>query len=261
MKTIAPYKPTIVTLTTDSAWRNRIHEVVQAHGARSIVAKNAEQFRLAVDGYYPILILIDLSIAQPQDGEKATALIKRGKLLPHTRATPIIAFHEHESARQQAEQAGADATIAPIQLQRQLSQLVADHLNPPIRYVDGWDEPLPADAAKGLEEFNRGDYFEQHESLEEAWNAEQRPVRELYQGILQVGVALLQIERNNWEGAIKLFRRGLPKLRDLPPTCQGVDVAQLRSQMEQIHHEVSQLGPEKLSQFDQGRFPKIEFER
>jgi len=142
----------------------------------------------------------------------------------------------------------------------QLSRIIDQQINPPIRYVEGWDDVLPADARKGLEEFNRGEYFEQHELLETAWMAETRAVRGMYQGILQTGVALLQIERNNWMGAIKLFRRGLPKLRNLPPTCQGINLAKFRRQMEEIHDEISLLGPEKLDNFDQSRFPIVEFE-
>ena len=56
-------------------------------------------------------------------------------------------------------------------------------------------------ALKGVEEFNRGEFFEQHETLEMEWRAESRPVRQLYQGILQVGLACYQIERGNWPGA------------------------------------------------------------
>ena len=50
------------------------------------------------------------------------------------------------------------------------------------------------------------------------------PNSRMYQGILQVGLAFLQIERDNWHGALKMFRRGLPKLRTLPDSCQGVDM-------------------------------------
>ena len=109
----------------------------------------------------------------------------------------------------------------------------------------------------GLLEFNRREFFEQHEYLELAWNEESRPVREMYQGILQVGVAFLQIERNNWPGALKLLRRGLPRLRTLPPVCQGIDIAAFRAAAAAIHAEVTALGPERLVAFDQTHFPKI----
>jgi len=128
------------------------------------------------------------------------------------------------------------------------------------RYPLGWNEPLPDVARQGVAEFNAGEYFEQHELLEDAWRAEERPIRELYQGILQVGVAFLQIQRGNWPGAVKVFRRGLPKLRGLPPICQGIHVAAFRTIAEELHTEISALEPAQLQNFNQARFPKITYE-
>jgi hypothetical protein len=144
-------------------------------------------------------------------------------------------------------------------MMEELVNVIDRHVNPPVRYVEGWEDALTPLARQGLLEFNRGAYFEQHEHLEEAWMAEERPVREMYQGILQVGLAFLQIQRANWAGALKMFRRGLPRLRDLPPVCQGVNLAAFRAATETIHAEVTNLGPERLAEFDQARFPQIEF--
>ena len=129
-----------------------------------------------------------------------------------------------------------------------------------IEYPAGWDDHLSAEARRGLLEFNAGDYFEQHEHLETAWRAEARPIRAMYQGILQIGLAFLQIERNNWPGAVKMFRRGLPRLRPLPNVCQGVNLAALCGAAEAIHAEILALGPENLVKFDQSSFPKIQFQ-
>jgi uncharacterized protein len=156
-----------------------------------------------------------------------------------------------------ARKAGADHAWARSKMMEELVAVVDRHLHPPVRYPDGWDTSLNAEAQMGVDEFNKGHYFEQHEHFEAAWMAEPRPIRELYQGILQVGVAFLQMEQNNWAGALKLFRRGLPRLRDLPPVCQGIDLAALRTAAEAIHQEVTTLGPTKLAEFDRSRFPKI----
>lgn len=275
MHEMTQYKPSVVTLTTNPMLRDKVHKTVLAHRGRSIVVSNAHDFRIAIDGYYPILILVDLTVVQNVDTEKDTQyeynreiyldLIRHCKLLPHTRAITIVAIDDvavidDETTQQSAYQAGADLTLNQKALWSQLSPIIDQQINPPIHYIEGWDDALPANARKGLEEFNRGEYFEQHESLEMAWIAETRAIREMYQGILQTGVALLQIERNNWAGAIKLFRRGLPKLRTLPPTCQGINLAKFRRQMEEVHGEISQLGPKNLGDFDQSRFPILEFE-
>ena len=110
---------------------------------------------------------------------------------------------------------------------------------------------------KGIEEFNRGEFFEQHESLEAAWRAEPRPVRELYQGILQVGVACYQIKRGNLRGALKMFERGLRRLRQFTPECLGIDVSRLVIEAEHVRDEAQRLGSERLGELDRSRFPKI----
>jgi predicted metal-dependent hydrolase len=116
---------------------------------------------------------------------------------------------------------------------------------------------LPSRVMRGIEEFNRGEFFEQHESLEAAWRAEPRPVRELYQGILQVGVACYQIERGNLPGALKMFERGLRRLRQFAPECLSIDVSRLIADAERVRDEAQQLGPERLNELDRSLFPRI----
>ncbi len=48
--------------------------------------------------------------------------------------------------------------------------------------TDNCTDTLSPLVMKGIEEFNRGEFFAQHESLEAAWRAEPRPVCELHQG-------------------------------------------------------------------------------
>src|SRR5215204_5064695 len=58
------------------------------------------------------------------------------------------------------------------------------------------DPPTPA-LLQGIAEFNRGEFFEQHETLEAAWIDEADPVRYLYQRILQIGVRFHHLSRGN----------------------------------------------------------------
>ncbi len=122
--------------------------------------------------------------------------------------------------------------------------------------MPGWDEPPPADLLHGIEQFNAGEYWECHETLEGLWAAETREVRDLYQGILQVGVAFHHLEHGNFPGAIKLFRRGLPRLRGLPEVCQGVRVAELAQAARQVHDRALELGPEGLAELPRP-FPAV----
>lgn len=122
---------------------------------------------------------------------------------------------------------------------------------------DPCSEPLPADVARGIEEFNAGQYFEQHETLERAWRTEHRPVRELYRGILQVGVACLQVERGHALGALKMLERGRRWLEPFRPTCRGVDVERLLSDADKMLDEIKRLGQDHIEEFDRGLFPKV----
>ena len=91
-------------------------------------------------------------------------------------------------------------------------------------------ESPPALLLDGIAQFNRGEFFEQHETLEDLWRSEPRGVRELYQGILQIGVAMYHIKRRNHHGTIYMLTRGSNYLRPFTPTCQSVDVAHLLAQ-------------------------------
>ncbi len=122
------------------------------------------------------------------------------------------------------------------------------------------DEPLPEEVRRGLEQFNAGDYFEQHETLEHVWRAEARPVRQIYQGILQIGVACYQIQRGNYAGAVKMLRRGLARLAQAPERCQGIDIARLREDARWLLERLEALGPEGLHQLDTRWFPRVIFE-
>lgn len=122
------------------------------------------------------------------------------------------------------------------------------------------EEPLPEEVRRGLEQFNAGEYFEQHETLERAWRAEARPVRQIYQGILQIGVACYQIWRGNHAGAVKMLRRGLAHLEGAPDRCRGIDVARLRADARRLLRCLEEAGPEGLAGLDPRAFPRVHFE-
>ena len=119
------------------------------------------------------------------------------------------------------------------------------------------DEPPPAALLEGIAQFNRGEFFEQHETLELLWRAERRDVRYLYQGILQIGVALYQLRRLNHHGTVYLLTRGPRYLAPFAPSCQRVNVQALLDDAAAALREVERLGPERLSAFDWTLAPKV----
>ena len=119
------------------------------------------------------------------------------------------------------------------------------------------DEPPPPLLLEGIAQFNRGEFFEQHETLERLWRAERRDVRRLYQGILQIGVAFHHLQRRNHHGTVYMLTRGARYLAPFAPTCQRVDVDALLSAAAAALSEVERLGPERLAEFNWSTVPKV----
>ncbi len=109
---------------------------------------------------------------------------------------------------------------------------------------------LPAAAVQGLLLFNRGEFFEAHEYLELAWRADETPGRELYRAILQIAVAYLQIERGNYIGAVKMFKRMRRWLAPFPDVCRGIDLAGLRADSQSVYDRLIFLGKDRIQEFN-----------
>ncbi len=121
------------------------------------------------------------------------------------------------------------------------------------------DGPLHPSALVGLHLFNAGEYFEAHEALETAWRDETGPIRELYRGILQVGVAYYHIQRGNWLGARKMFRRCWQWLEPFPEVCRGVQVGKLRRDAHQVEELLIKAGPVSIGSLQARSFQPVEF--
>src|SRR4051794_23218777 len=112
------------------------------------------------------------------------------------------------------------------------------------------DNPPPPQLLEGIAQFNRGEFFEQHETLELLWRAERRDIRFLYQGILQIGVAFHHLRKLNHHGTVYMLTRGSGYLRPFAPACQRVDVQALLDDAAAALREVERLGKTRLAEFD-----------
>jgi uncharacterized protein len=119
--------------------------------------------------------------------------------------------------------------------------------------------PLHPDAVKGFHFFNARQFFEAHEELETAWRDERGPIRDVYRGILQVGLAYYHILRLNYRGAVKMFQRCHEWLDPFPDLCRGIDLSQLRRDVEIAEAELHRLGPDHLPEFKQTFIKKLVF--
>jgi predicted metal-dependent hydrolase len=173
---------------------------------------------------------------------------------PATRRMPILCFGPHVDLDKmnEAKRVGADAVLARSRFAADLPNLLLKYARLPDREAlsDACSEPLSPLAVEGIALHNQGDYFEAHESLEHAWQADEGPGRDLYRGMLQISVAFLQVERGNFRGAVKMCLRVRQWLDPLPDNCRGVDVAHLRQTVERFQNALEALGPERLGGLD-----------
>jgi uncharacterized protein len=111
---------------------------------------------------------------------------------------------------------------------------------------------------RALEQFNRGEYWHQHETLEGLWRAEKdESIRNFYKGILQVGVAFHHISRRNFAGTVKVLRRGIDYLGPYSPICMGINVDRLMQEATRILEQVQQLGPERIDEIKITELPRV----
>jgi predicted metal-dependent hydrolase len=118
--------------------------------------------------------------------------------------------------------------------------------------------PAPPELRKAIHEFNTGEFFEQHETLELLWRATPDEIRHLYEGILQVGVGMHHLLQNrNFHGAAVKLDHGIRLLEAFPAVCHGVDVARLRRDATAAREHLLELGAKRMSEFDRARVPRV----
>jgi predicted metal-dependent hydrolase len=110
---------------------------------------------------------------------------------------------------------------------------------------------------KAVEEFNRGWYFESHETLEDLWQVTPLPERTFFQAIIQLAAAFVHYARREYPGILKLLDLADEKLRAFAPETLGIDVETLVADIAAVRARFEALGPERFLEFDQAEVPKI----
>jgi predicted metal-dependent hydrolase len=137
-------------------------------------------------------------------------------------------------------------------LERALERLSSTDLEEPCAVA------APPELRKAIAEFNSGEFFEQHETLELLWRATPEEIRHLYEGILQIGVGFYHLlVKQNFHGATVKLDHGIRLLEAFPATCHGVDVARLRDEARCARDHLVGLGPQRLTEFDRTLVPRV----
>lgn len=79
--------------------------------------------------------------------------------------------------------------------------------------------------ALGIALWSEQRFFEAHECLEAVWHAAPVADRDLWQGVIQLAVAGVHLQRGNRAGAVAILAKAADRLAAYPAEHRGVDVA------------------------------------
>jgi predicted metal-dependent hydrolase len=247
----------VVGIVGTPDWADEIVGILRDHDAAAVRYDDRTRYvaRLADDG--AALILVD---GRDDDWRFWTTT---PKISPATRRIPVVLVSDDPRQRDDALLGGANLVVAYDELSEALPTLLSDLARVP---DPAWTaeldrqcgEPLPPEAVAAVRKFNAGEFYKQHDLFEALWMSETGPVRELYRGVLQVGIAYFQITRGNGRGALKMLLRSIQWLAPLPDVCQGIDVAQLRADVARVRAELERVGEDGINQFDQNLLKPVQ---
>ncbi len=113
----------------------------------------------------------------------------------------------------------------------------------------------------GIQLFNEHEFFDAHETWEDAWHMAYGLKHSFYQGMIQCAVALEHYRRGNPRGVLSLYRSYQPKFKDLPQVFMGLDIPKFLADMTEVLRPVvdAEPLPEKGQiELDESRVPRIE---
>ena len=92
---------------------------------------------------------------------------------------------------------------------------------------------------RGLDQMFGGEYFEAHESFENAWRAARPAEKDFFQGLVHVTVAWYQASRGNRVGCERQLATAKRRLAVFVPTHREVDVAALLAAVDRAEATVA----------------------
>src|SRR5262245_45565202 len=116
---------------------------------------------------------------------------------------------------------------------------------------------LPEEVRRGVVLFEAGLYFACHEYFEMLWGRTGDAASDLYQGIIQIAVAMRHLESHNVRGAVILLRYGMGRLQRYPAVYQGLPLAAWLERLETLHTHLETLSSPTIYQFDPQHVPHI----
>ena len=108
---------------------------------------------------------------------------------------------------------------------------------------------VPAEWLQGIDEFNAGEYYACHDTLEALWMDSIDPDKKFYQGVLQIAVACYHLHNRNWRGAVTLLGEGIGRLPYYQPVYAGIDVTRLIEDSRNLLTTLQSIGFDGVGDF------------
>ena len=108
---------------------------------------------------------------------------------------------------------------------------------------------------KGLNEYEKGDYFEAHEAWEDLWSDYNFPDRKFIQGLIQLSVSFVHLSNGNMIGARNLLKKCQQKFSDYKGIHRQININELKFAIEAVSLTYDNI--EVSSEFDWDLVPVL----
>lgn len=115
---------------------------------------------------------------------------------------------------------------------------------------------FPEQYYRFIEQFNKGEYYECHDLLEEIWMEDKR--NKFLQGLLQLAVAVYHFENGNISGSRALFNSSSKYLQPYRPKHWDLDLEVIIKYIEKALSILPDKKKISLDEIKKIEFPKIE---
>jgi len=117
---------------------------------------------------------------------------------------------------------------------------------------------MPPKLKDAITLFNRREYFNCHEVLEEMWHEAEGEDKAFYEGLIRLATGLhLRFRRRAPQGAINLLTQGLMRLENYRPAHLGIDVARLYDEIDTHVTDLKAAKSPQVGFFARWRVPRI----
>ena len=105
-------------------------------------------------------------------------------------------------------------------------------------------DPFEAALARGVEEFNRGRFFEAHDAWEDLWDGTRGPERRFLEGLIHAAVGCCHLGLRDLAGARSQLAQAVEALASWRPSHRNLDLNDLSGSLEALLLQIPADGEE-----------------